>query len=229
MSKLSSPKERAYEFPAWCQMETVLDAYQQARAAYLENEAKKLGIEVERQMQQFNNAAETLIKGTQELTGIDGIEVFMGLPNDKEFPSSDLLDEHICITFGWEAMEMLSTARERFWGLLSVLKENDSLSSKGKAFLRRVARCYLFGFDSECIVMCRAVLDAEFKKVSKTGCLCQKIKEAYNSGLINKNTKQAAVKVRKDGNYAIHDKPSDSDPLDCILKTVQILNELAKN
>ncbi len=49
----------------------------------------------------------------------------------------------------------------RFWKLVQVAETMEP-TPRTAAFLRSVSRCYLAGFDSECIVMCRSVLDAAF-------------------------------------------------------------------
>ena len=246
----------AYEYPAWCQMENALESYEQKRQEHLEAEAKKLGPEGERQLSQFTEAADALAKGVQELVGVDGIESLMKLAKMSGFQegkSFELLQEHICITFGWEAMGILSTARERFRNLLMLLRDRrPSLPAKG--FLQRVARCYLLGFDPECVVMCRAVLDCEFSdrvvdddKVSEWwewykdtlegrkyrgkkppyGQLWARIQAARYTGLITEENCTAADKVRLDGNDAVHAGPANYDPLEYIEKTIQVLDALA--
>jgi len=240
----------ACKYPAWCQMEEALDSYQQDRKAYLETEAKNLGPEGERQVQQFNRAADSLVKGVQALAGVGLVEclreTFISLSHDSPLAQSpQLLEEHVCITFGWEAMGMLSTARERFWELLLFVKDRKP-SPKAKAFMQRVARCYLFGFDAECVVMCRAVLDREFDaeipcddvvtwwrttdkgKKGKPAPfnLCGRIQAAFHVGRIDKVVRDAADKVRNDGNDAVHKTPSISNSLDYIRKTVQVLDAL---
>jgi len=100
----------SYEFPAWCQMETALDSYHQERQKYLESEAKKLGQDGQSQLQDFTEAADSLVKGVQELTGDDGVSSLKDLlkaAGSVHAEPLELLDEHVCITFGWEAMGML--------------------------------------------------------------------------------------------------------------------------
>ena len=142
-------------------MEEALDSYQQARQECLENEATNLGSDGRHKLHEFNSAADLLITGAQELTGPDIISTLKAAHSSHP-KAFELLDEHVCITFGWEAMGMLSVARSRFLELLLLLKERE-LTNPAKAFLQRVARCYVFGFDAECVVMCRAVLDRVFE------------------------------------------------------------------
>jgi hypothetical protein len=167
----------------------------------------------------------------------------------------ELLDEHMCITFGWEVMRLLSTARERFLDLLLLLK-NRQPCDRAKTFLQRVARCYLFGFDTECVVMCRAVLDREFGELvvdddqvsewwnsyatTPEGKrhrgkrppyreLWAKIKAAEYAKMIGQDDRMAADAVRDRGNKAVHEKPDTGDALEVVRQTVQVLDALAKH
>ena len=246
-----------YKYPAWCQMETALDMYEQDRTAYLDNVASNLGSRAKEQLDQFNKAADSLAEGVNSLTGIDGISCLMELLALEEFQKGtlfELLDEHACIKFGWESLGMLSTSRERFHELLVILKDRQPCRS-AKVFLQRVARCYLFGFDSECIVMCRAVLDREFKETvidddqvsdwwkwyattsdakryrgpkPPYGQLWAKIHSACYAGMISESDRDAADNVRGRGNDAVHKKPDTGDALEVIQKTIQVLDALEK-
>lgn len=242
-----------YEYPAWCQMETTLDLYQQDRKSYLESEVRKLGPAGEKQVQQFNKAADALIRGVQELAGVDIVAclrdaLMLQKPDPPPIQPVVLFDEHVCITLGWEAMGLLSIARERFWELLQLVRDRRPTPC-ARAFLIRVGRCYLFGFDAECVVMCRAALDRElcaeiadndvvtWWKASGTGKagkpaplnLWGRIEAAHHVGRFDEATKDAANRVRNDGNKAVHDAPSISDPLSCIRKTLQVLDALGKS
>lgn len=219
-----------YEFEAWCHMETALDEYQQARQAYLDAEAKELGPEAEQQLSRMNRAADALVKGTQDLAGVDGIEQLQELARMPDFSSEkpfELLREHVCIAFAWEVMDMFGTARDRFLCLM-VLLRNRVPSPKAKEFLQRVARCYLFGFDAECVVMCRAVLDREFSVTSSKRTLCEKIQAAVSKEMIKEADGNAAHEVRNRGNDAVHKNPDERDALGAVEKTLQVLDALAK-
>lgn len=238
----------SYEYPAWCQMETALDIYKQDRTEYLEREASGLGPKGSEQLEMFNKAADSLVKGVQNLTGVEGISRLVKLAVSGDFPQGktfELLEEHVCITFGWEALGMLSTARARFFELLWLLK-NRQPCDRAKAFLQRVARCYLFRFDAECVVMCRAVLDREFRdwwkwyattpegakyrgKRPADGQLWAKIHAAYHARMINEAERDAATAVRERGNAAVHERPDSGEAMEVVRQTVQVLDALEKN
>jgi len=246
----------SYEYPAWCQMETALDSYEQDRAAYLEREASKLGPNGRQQLSKFIEGADSLVEGVQSLAGVDGIACMARLIGSGDFQEAkpfELLDEHVCIKFGLEAMGMLSSARARFLDLLLLLKDRQPCN-RARAFLQRVARCYLFGFDAECVVMCRAVLECEFcqtvidddqvsdwwewyatttegrkyKGRPPYGQFWAKIQAAWHAKMIGDEDRDAADAVRRRGNDAVHKRPDNGEALEVVRQTVQVLDALAK-
>jgi hypothetical protein len=242
-----------YEHPAWCKMETALDSYEQDRAKYLKSESSKLGPDGSEKLARFNKAADSLVKGMQDLAGAEGIGSLAELASSIQFEDSkpfELLDEHMCVTCGWEAMAMLSTARDRFLDLLLLLR-NRQPCDRARAFLQRVARCYLFGFDAECVVMCRAVLDRDFeaeisgddvecwwgwykstdnerKRKNAPHNLWGRIQTALFKCRLTQEEFDAADTVRNRGNDAVHKKPAGSDALARVRETVQVLDGLEK-
>lgn len=248
----------SYEYPAWCQMETALDSYEQDRAAYLVNEANKLGADGRARLERFTGAADSLLEGVQELMGVDGISTLKELAGMSEFQRSkhfELLHEHICIKFGWESLKMLSVSRSRFLDLMLLLKDRRPCY-RSRAFLKRVARCYLFGFDGECVILCRSVLDREFDdavigddqlsewwkwyvttpqgirskdKRPPYGVLWARIAAAEFAGLISPEDRNEADSVRDRGNDAVHKKPDSGDAWEAIRQTVQVVDALEKS
>jgi len=245
----------SYKYPAWCQMENTLDLYEQDRTAYLKREARRLGPSGEEQLCGFNQAAEMLVQGVQDLAGVDGIACLAELARSGDFERGkpyELLDEHICIRFGWEAMGMLSSVRARFVDLLLLLKDRQPCD-RARSFLQRVARCYLFGFDAECVVMCRAVLDREFEaeipgddveswwawyKTTSRGekhrrknaqhNLWGRIHTARFTQRLTEEEFDAADAVRDCGNGAVHKRPVSGEVLETVQQTVQALDALAR-
>jgi len=247
------------EYAAWRlmedAMEDALDSYEQGREVDLQREATKLGPDGQQQLDRFNKAADALVKNVFELAGTDSLKILIEMGKmtgglaDKRL---DLVTEHVCITFGWEVMGMLNTARERFLGLM-LRVWGLWPSDHARNFLQRVARCYLFGFDSECIVMCRAVLDQEFSaeiagddvedwwvwyKSTPNGktdrreraphTLGGRIDAAEYKGRLRPEEGCAAHKVKNDGDKAVHQRPSGADPLDYIVKTLSVLAALER-
>jgi hypothetical protein len=64
------------------------------------------------------------------------------------------------IQLAFEATDsLLGTAEKRFAPLLSLVRELK-LAPRAQAYLDRATRLFLWGFDPECILMCRSVLEA---------------------------------------------------------------------
>ena len=133
-------------------------------------------------------------------------------------PEGDPLRDHALAAaierLGQEAVQMVAQAEHRF--LLFVLMGGKSaLTPRAQRFLARVARCYLFGFDAECVILCRAVLDEAFmRKVpscrssNKHGAtLSDRIKAAQQgkSPLIDPGLANLARKIKRWGDHLLHE------------------------
>lgn len=127
----------------------------------------------------------------------------------------------------------------KLWGLLIDLQPSGSTQS----FLQRVGRCFIWGFDPECIIVCRGAIDTAFRDaVSYDVCmsiypnrrpedrefgLANRIVAAYRTNLIDKSTKKLAFKVKKRGDNAVHHDPyATQDVTGTIKDTIIVLKEL---
>lgn len=71
-----------------------------------------------------------------------------------------IVRDSIRIALGFEAAEeLLPRAEGRISDLLTLVAAR-SVSTRAASFLDRATRLYLWGFDPECVIMCRAVLEA---------------------------------------------------------------------
>lgn len=71
-----------------------------------------------------------------------------------------IVRDSIRIALGFEAAEeLLPRAESRISDLLTLVAAR-SVSPRAATFLDRATRLYLWGFDPECVIMCRAVLEA---------------------------------------------------------------------
>lgn len=246
----------SYDFPAWCQMQTVLDQYEQAREENLRQWATEHGPEGERRLRRLTNAADSLMRGIEQLAELDILDGLSDLSQAGGLNKDgcELFFEHVCIKFGWEVMGMLDLARERFHDLLLLLEDRNP-GRDARRFLLRVSRCYLFGFDTECVVMCRAALDREFDGIvsdddhvsewwkwyattpearrywdSKPPYrqLWAKIEAALYAGMIDESEHDAADFVRDRGNEAVHRRPNGESALEVIRETLRVLDALER-
>lgn len=76
-----------------------------------------------------------------------------------------IVQDSLRIALGWEAAEgLLAHGEERAAYLMSLVTMRR-LSERARAYLDRATKMFLWGFDPECIAMCRAVLEAALDDV----------------------------------------------------------------
>lgn len=155
-----------------------------------------------------------------------------------------LVWERLCIKLAWDGVSSMRKGALRIlelWGfLLDIQPDTRTLP-----FLRRVGRCFIWGFDPECIIVCRGALDTAFRDaVSDDICksifpdrepedgefgLANRIVAAYKTQLIDKSTKKIAFSVKMRGDKAVHDDPNASkDVAGTIKDTIIVLKELER-
>lgn len=113
------------------------------------------------------------------------------------------------------------------WLALMAAAHEQPLSDLAAAYLTRAARLLLFGFDVECVVMCRAVLEAALSErldpaelnragirpsINKPGghhefSLADLISGALKLKLFNPEDHKRARKIKQDGNDVLHVNP----------------------
>lgn len=110
-----------------------------------------------------------------------------------------------------EFAEDLPSLAERASGIIELALE-VRVSPAVSRYAGRLGRCYLAGFDSECVILCRSVLDAALKDVlTQEGVEGQNMKMridlAVERGLLDPTLKDEANCVRLRGDKAVHDEP----------------------
>ena len=147
------------------------------------------------------------------------------------------------------AIKALAIAEKRFWNLLRHVSITRTTSARSREFLKRVSLCYLFGFDTECIVMCRSVLDAAFEaEISTDDCiyvlgwtdkrstnqqgqplytLSERLRVAEKTERIDNTTQKLAKEIIKHGNRAVHrDTTPIIDSLNIIADALKVIDTL---
>lgn len=125
--------------------------------------------------------------------------------------------------FSYLASEALDQVRH---GVIRVLELYELVSrtkpsNVTQSFLARLGRCYIWGFDAECVILCRAVLDTAFRdtvgdmicekhlgpgrysKPREFG-LNERITAAWKDGMIDEETWKLARDVKMRGDKAVH-------------------------
>jgi len=126
--------------------------------------------------------------------------------------------------FAENLIEKIEEAAKRLMSL-----ENDlyyvrtiRLTPAVKDFLRLVRRSYLWGFDTECVILCRSAMEKALEnRVTYEICekyfgpprgggysLQDRIIAAKQEGILNDETAEIATNIRLRGNTALHEDPN---------------------
>lgn len=162
-------------------------------------------------------------------------------------PSDDsllkLVWERFCIHLAQEMVARLTPGANRILQLNDmVISGNPSIATL--RFLRRVSRCFIWGFDPECVILCRGAIDTAFatvitdqicdnhglKKAGFGHTLTNRIKAALLEGMIDEGTKNAAFRVNSPATEAAHRDPTKTaSVLNVIKDTRDVLQRLLPN
>jgi hypothetical protein len=72
---------------------------------------------------------------------------------------TNVVVDRIPIDMAWEAVGKAGKASHRFWDL-TLLARKQPLGSRASAYLERITRLYLWGFDPEAIALCASALES---------------------------------------------------------------------
>jgi hypothetical protein len=156
------------------------------------------------------------------------------------------LYESIDDSLGCFTVEMQAIAENRFHRLIGLLQDfNVSLYTK--KYLHRIAKCYLFGFDEACIIMCRSSLEAAFmQRITRSMCnhyreqndcddydnLSFRIRVAKSMGWFNEAFYTQVAHIKNTANDILH--PNRNSPetltdkliLEVLINTLVCINVL---
>lgn len=134
----------------------------------------------------------------------------------------------------------LVTRTNRLLQLCDLLLQSPP-SVETTKFLRRVSRCYVWGFHTECVILCRGAIDTAFQRTvadaicdkhglerTKIGhSLANRIVAAHREGMIDDAERAAAFRVNANANTAVHRDPSEpSDTLTVISDTRNVVQKI---
>jgi len=145
----------------------------------------------------------------------------------------------IAINFTREGIYKAEPAARRCIQLLQVVIEAESKDNDPvRKFLKRVARCYIWDFAPECIILCRSALDVALRdRLARTAMrkdakwqrdkIEDNINRAYTLQLLDKKGKEYAHSVRLQANKALHYQLDiTKDILGTIRRTTAVLAQL---
>jgi hypothetical protein len=104
-------------------------------------------------------------------------------------------------------------------------------------FLQRVARCFIAGFETECVILCRSAIDVAFRDAVSDELVQQQSQRRYITlrlradaacpDIIDTATLQAAVRVIERGNKAVHYEPLlQVNVIDTIRDALHVIDKL---
>lgn len=245
----------AYRRPLPVQIRQVVEAYQRDRQQYHDRFTERVGPEAQETWRLVQCAAEAMLEGAEDLASRESVprlRELLARARRRFTPAYKrllfrLLDEEMTIWLGHHVGRLIPEANQRLWEMLT-LTETLSPSWRAAAFLRRVSQCYLMGFDAECMVMCRSVLEGEFEaEISNPQCrevlgqprwtgykpealydLRARIAVARKLGRLTVEAAESAEAVREAARRVVHRKPKVVGPtIDLIRKTVLVIRQLS--
>lgn len=175
------------------------------------------------------------------------------LPPDETIDSPiRLVWEAMCVEDAWDVVSGIERRVRRQFELERLVDELVSVPHHAEscgAFLSLVSRCFVYGFDAECVAMCRGAMEQAFQeKVTYEHCelagrrwdpkrksdshLADRIWAAFvpvNGLLVGRTDVHAAAdRVKLRGDAAVHKGPGvTSDILGTIRDTLVVIDALA--
>ncbi len=162
-------------------------------------------------------------------------------PQSEESPLK-LVWERFAIDMSWGAIDKIRQGASRIFRLYKLVLHSTP-SKPTQQFLGRLSRCYIWGFDPECIILCRAVIDTAFQeKIAYEICekhfgkrnrgwfsLSDRIQAALKEEIIDEDIEEKARNVEKRGNIAVHRQPDiTKDVWGTICDTVSVLERITE-
>lgn len=156
-------------------------------------------------------------------------------PQDEDSPLRPVWDS-LVIAQAEDAICKIDDGASRMLNLYRLVLRNKP-SETTQAFLSRLGRCYVWGFDSECVMLCRSIIDTAFKDtIEEEICkkhgqqrydLSNRIWAAFKERIICKDIKDKALKVKTRGDKAVHDQPDITKQIwETLCITVEVLESL---
>lgn len=135
-------------------------------------------------------------------------------------------------------LERATAMTDRALELLRLLATAES--ERTRAYLNRVATCYLLGLETEGTVMCRSVLEAACERIvadeeiiaagyaERNPTLRERLRYLHARAGLDDPSYRRADEIRERGNDAVHTAPGMTDLKDTLEKLVLVLDELTE-
>jgi hypothetical protein len=167
-------------------------------------------------------------------------------PEERSDRPLHLIWQYLCVKDGLDSSHGMRARVARMFQLEELIEDirHDSLiPGPTQQFLALVARTFVWGFDAECVIVCRGVIDTMFRdkvpqkllesrtKPDRFGeyKLAQRIEAAYPT-IITIDVKLAAERVNCRGSKAVHGEPHlTQDVVGTVRDALLVVDELAKH
>lgn len=176
------------------------------------------------------------------------VELAKDCPQDPQSEESPLklVWERFIIDMSHEAIGKIEEGALRIFRLYKLVLQSTPIAPT-QQFLGRLCHCFIWGFDQECVILCRAVIDTGFREfVSEDICekhrqyhdnskgehyytLANRIIASLQEGIIDKEIKQKAFTIKDRGDKAVHYQPGiTKDVWGTICDTVAVLERITQ-
>lgn len=155
-----------------------------------------------------------------------------------EITSWEFVREVLNFTFSRRELRRATEMTNRVKDLLGLLIETGD--ERTRAYLSRVAQCYLLGLETEGLVMCRSVLEAACERVTVADTVVRERNTTNDPSLSDRlkylrftrqvfehDTYDQAMAIKDRGNLAVHDEPEKTGLAETLHDLRDVLTELS--
>lgn len=127
-------------------------------------------------------------------------------------PGADVMREAIALRIAPWLLPDFNDATTRSVAIAQLVLKEEPTEPVGR-YLKRLARCYIAGFDSECVILCRAVVEnavsARFEREGHPmpSQMRARVSLARTKGWLSRENEKGVMDVWVRGNKAIHADP----------------------
>jgi hypothetical protein len=213
----------------------------------IDGDLSKLKYEIERRPEEFDKRIFDILDLDLPSDKKNALicEVLKDYPPDPQSEDSPLklVWERFIIDMSWEAIGKIVEGASRIFRLYNLVLCSAPCKST-QQFLGRLSRCFIWGFDPECVILCRAVIDTAFKdRIAPEICeehfgkprhkydfsLSDRIQVALDEEIIDEDIAKKARTVKTRGDTAVHKQPNiTKDVWGTICDTVAVLERITQ-
>lgn len=146
-------------------------------------------------------------------------------PHEEDHPLRPVWDS-LTVRQAWDAISDVEIRTQRMLDLYKLALAQKP-STKTQKYLSCLARCYVSGFDRECLILCRSVIDTAFRDTIASGMtLEERISAAFEQGVIDQRIRRNADNIRLRGNKAVHGDDIAAPIWETLCMTVEVVDGL---